>query len=85
MQVINSIRFSKATNPTISSRCPPLARVWMRFAFRTRPGTYRVIYVARRKEAVYVLHAFQKKTQATPRNDLQVAKRRFRQLLGGRT
>jgi len=48
-------------------------------------GTYRVIYVARREEAVYVLHAFQKKSQATPRNDLQIAKRRFRQLLGGRT
>jgi phage-related protein len=27
-------------------------------------GAYRVIYVARRAEAVYVLHAFQKKTQA---------------------
>ena len=30
-------------------------------------GAYRVIYVARRAEAVYVLHAFQKKTQATRR------------------
>jgi phage-related protein len=48
-------------------------------------GAYRVIYVARRPEAVYVLHAFQKKTQATSRNDLQIAKRRFRQLLGGKT
>ncbi|SPE31100.1 conserved hypothetical protein [Candidatus Sulfopaludibacter sp. SbA6] len=35
-------------------------------------GAYRVIYVARRAEAVYVLHAFQKKTQATPKNDLQI-------------
>lgn len=48
-------------------------------------GAYRVIYVARRAEAVYVLHAFQKKTQTTPKNDLQIARRRFRQLLGGRT
>jgi phage-related protein len=47
-------------------------------------GTYRVIYLARRAEAVYVLHAFQKKTQATPRRDLEIAKGRFRQLLGGR-
>jgi phage-related protein len=31
-------------------------------------GAHRVIYVARRAEAVYVLHAF-KKTQATPRNE----------------
>jgi phage-related protein len=47
-------------------------------------GAYRVMYVARRAEAVYVLHAFRKKTQATPKNDLQIAKRRFRQLLGGK-
>ena len=48
-------------------------------------GAYRVIYVARRAEAVYILHAFQTKTQATPKNDLQIAKRRYRQLLGGKT
>ncbi len=44
-----------------------------------------VIYVARRAQAVYVLHALQKKTQTTPKYDLQIAKRRFRQMLGGRT
>jgi phage-related protein len=43
-----------------------------------------VIYLARRAEAVYVLHAFHKKTQPTPRKDLEIAKGRFRQLLGGR-
>ncbi|MCX6632495.1 MAG: type II toxin-antitoxin system RelE/ParE family toxin [Candidatus Solibacter sp.] len=47
-------------------------------------NAYRVIYLARRAEAVYVLHAFQKKTQATPRKDLEIAKGRCRQLLGGR-
>jgi phage-related protein len=47
-------------------------------------GAYRVIYVARRAEAVYVLHAFHKKTQATPKKDLEIAKSRFQQLLGGR-
>jgi phage-related protein len=47
-------------------------------------GAYRVIYVARRAEAVYVLHAFQKKTQATPRKDLDIAGHRFRMLKGGR-
>jgi phage-related protein len=45
---------------------------------------FSVIYLARRAEAVYVLQAFHKKTQATPRKDLEIAKGRFRQLLGGR-
>ena len=47
-------------------------------------GAYRVIYLARHADAVYVLHAFQKKTQATPGKEIDVAKGRFRQLLGGR-
>jgi phage-related protein len=46
-------------------------------------GAYRVIYVARRAEAVYVLHAFQKKTQATSKPDIDAAKKRFAQLSRG--
>jgi len=46
-------------------------------------GAYRVIYVARRADAVYVLHAFQKKTRATSRRDLETARRRLEQLSRG--
>jgi phage-related protein len=46
-------------------------RVWV------ESGTYRVIYIARRPEAVYVLHAFQKKSQATSQRDLQLARKRL--------
>jgi len=46
-------------------------------------GAYRVMYVARRAEAVYVLHAFQKKTQTTARQDIETAKKRLAQLLRG--
>lgn len=44
-------------------------------------GTYRVIYLARLKEAVYVLHAFQKKTLATARRDIEVAKSQYAELM----
>jgi len=46
-------------------------------------GAYRVVYFARRAEAVYVLHAFQKKTQATSRRDIEIDKKRFAQLSRG--
>ena len=46
-------------------------------------GTYRVIYTARIVDAVYVLHAFQKKTQATPKHEIDTAKARFAQLIRG--
>ena len=45
---------------------------------RDRAGTFRVIYVARFDEAVYVLHAFQKKTAKASRLDIEVARRRYR-------
>ena len=44
-------------------------------------GAFRVIYVARFAEAVYVLHAFQKKANKTPKPEIDLARRRFRDLL----
>jgi phage-related protein len=46
-------------------------------------GTYRVIYVARLREAVYVLHAFQKKTRATSKQDIEIATNRYAELMRG--
>lgn len=44
---------------------------------RDDTGAYRVIYTARLADAVYVLHAFQKKTQTTSKRDIDLAKQRF--------
>jgi phage-related protein len=44
-----------------------------------------VIYTARLRDAVYVLHAFQKKTQATSKRDVDVARQRLAQVLKERT
>ena len=43
-------------------------------------GEFRVIYIAKYEEAIYILHAFQKKTQKTPKRDIDIAKTRFREL-----
>jgi phage-related protein len=47
-------------------------------------GAYRVIYMARLAEAVYVIHAFQKKTRATSQRDVEISRERFRQMMRGR-
>ena len=46
-------------------------------------GTYRVIDLARLAAAVYVLHAFQKKTQATSQRDIALARSRLAELMRG--
>lgn len=40
-------------------------------------GVFRLMYVAKFAEAVYVLHVFRKKTQKTSELDLAVARRRL--------
>lgn len=44
-------------------------------------GAFRVIYIARFAEAIYVLHAFQKKADKTPKPDIELARKRFRELI----
>jgi len=51
---------------------------------RTNEGgnqEHRVVYVARFAEAVYVLHAFEKKSQKTSQHDLDVARARYAEMI----
>ena len=50
-------------------------RVW------DESGTYRVLYVAKFEEAVYVLHVFEKRSQKTAKGDIQLSKSRYAELL----
>ena len=48
---------------------------------REQNGAYRVLYVAKFAEAIYVLHCFQKKTQKTAPKDLDLARRSYKELI----
>lgn len=48
---------------------------------RDAAGAFRVIYVAKFADAVYVLHCFQKKTEKTSKADLDLAGKRYRDVL----
>ena len=43
-------------------------------------GEWRVLYVAKFADAIYVLHAFQKKTPQTRQEDIELARRRYQQI-----
>lgn len=63
--------------PTVGAGVQEI-RVW------DESGTYRVLYVAKFQEAVYVLHVFEKRSQKTAKGDIQLAKRRYSDLLNWR-
>ena len=51
---------------------------------RDASGIYRVMYVAKFEEAIYVLHCFQKKTQVTSKQDKVIAEARYRAVVSSR-
>lgn len=52
---------------------------------RDKTGAYRVFYIARFDEAVYVLHAFEKKSQKTAKKDIEQGQKRYRDLMKWRS
>ena len=48
---------------------------------RDEAGAFRVIYVAKFADTIFVLHCFQKKTQATSKPDLELATKQYRDLV----
>lgn len=46
-----------------------------------RPHEHRVIYVTKFENKVYVIHAFEKKTQKTSKSDLEIAKKNYQELM----
>lgn len=48
---------------------------------RDSDGAFRVIYIAKFADAVYVIHCFQKKTEKTNKSDIDLALKRYRDLL----
>lgn len=51
---------------------------------RDASGIFRVMYVAKFEEAVYVLHCFQKKTQTTSKRDKDITTARYRAVINAR-
>ena len=51
---------------------------------RDASGTFRVMYLAKFEEGVYVLHCFQKKTQVTSKQDKAIAVARYRAAVNAR-
>lgn len=45
-------------------------------------GEWRIIYVARFEASVHVLHSFQKKTRKTSQRDIEIARKRYKQIGG---
>ncbi len=76
-------KVQRGEQPDDAKPMPSIGRGVEEIRIWDEAGTFRVIYTARLADAVYVLHAFQKKTQATSQRDIEIARRRLKQATGG--
>lgn len=67
-------------NMPLSRAMPSVGKSVHELRFKDSKGIFRVFYVVKKKDAVYVVHAFQKKTQKTPKKNIDLVKRRARGL-----
>jgi phage-related protein len=65
----------------LSLPMPSIARGAAELRIRDRTGAYRAFYYTRSPRGVLVFHAFVKKTQATPKRELDLGTKRLRELL----
>jgi phage-related protein len=74
-------RVQRGMKPSDSKAMPGIGKGVEEIRLWDEAGTFRVIYTARLADVVYVLHAFQKKTRATARRDVEKAKARYTELV----
>jgi len=75
---INSTKSSMGASPKPMNT---VGRGVREIRIRDAAGAFRVLYVAKFDDAVYVLHCFQKKAQKPSKADLNLAAQRYRDLL----
>ena len=76
-------KVQRGEQPDDFKTMPSIGKGVEEIRIRDDSGSYRVVYTARLADTVYVLHAFQKKTQATAKRDVELAKKRFTELMRG--
>jgi phage-related protein len=73
-------RLQRGLSPRDWKPFPQIGPAVREFRIWGEDGTFRVFYMVKTADAVYILHAFQKKTQQTPQKDIDLAIRRYREI-----
>ena len=74
-------KVQRGEEPDDSKPMPIIGAGVKEIRIRDEAGAFRVIYVAKLADAVYVLHCFQKKTQETSQKDIKLARKRYKELM----
>ena len=65
----------------LSRPMPSIGRGVHELRFRDRAGIYRAVYFLEGAGVIHVIHAFKKKTQQTPKENIDLAKKRLKEVM----
>ena len=65
----------------LSRPMPSIGKIVHELRLKDRAGAYRVVYTIVRGGNVFVIHAFKKKTRATPQRNIELARKRLKEVL----
>ena len=65
----------------LSRPMPAIGKGVHELRLKERSGIYRVVYFIRRQSEIWLIHAFQKKSQQTPKENIELAKQRLKGVL----
>ena len=74
-------RVQRGYDPEDWKPMPTIGKGVREIRIRDEAGAFRVVYLAKLEDAVYVLHCFQKKTQKTATSDIELARDRYKDLM----
>lgn len=74
-------RLQRGYDPEDWKPMPSVGKGVREVRIRDEAGAFRVIYLTKLEDAVYVLHCFQKKTQKTAASDIELARNRYQELM----
>lgn len=74
-------RLQRGYDPEDWKPMPSVGKGVREVRIRDEAGAFRVIYLTKLEDAVYVLRCFQKKTQKTATSDRELARNRYKELM----
>lgn len=81
VDLIHDLEMEVSLSMPISRRMEGMGKGVFELRLSNKDGTYRLIYLIKKKDAIYLIHAFQKKTNKTPKKSIDVAKKRIKSIL----
>lgn len=80
-KVILEIQQGVSIGPPLSKPMHSVAQGVQEIRLKDKTGIYRVFYFTKVKDRILIIHAFKKKTQKTPKKEIDLAKKRLKEML----